>query len=141
MRKSLKHTRNMRDSMRSLKQRYESFEKDLIGLVGQDAYQQTIKHYDDVIAKLTDEMQILPTGYRYTGTFYLKVPYVVPTGWEKIEGSAFMREDLISWEIENQDDTKKYYGYCRAIFKKPEFNTEISKEEAVPVYLNTPKPA
>ena len=89
-----------------------------------------------MIAKLTEEMQSLPIGYRYVGTIYLKKPYAVPIQFEQIEGSAFMREDLISWQIEPFDSTKKqhYASYFRTIYKRPDLQAEITRADTTPVY-------
>jgi hypothetical protein len=135
MQKSLKYTRDTLNSIEILKSKHEYLGKELIRVAGQDLYEQTSKYYDNVISKLTEEMRLLPIGYRYSGTFYLKKPYTVPIEFEKIEGSIFMREDLVSWQIEsNGSNQNQTYAYHRSVFKKPELNTEIRKEDGVPVY-------
>lgn len=141
MNKSLKYTRENLSSIKWLMGRHEHFEKEFVRLMGQQAYEQTKQFYREVIAKLSEEMQQLPIGYIYTGIFYLKTPYIVPIQFEKIQGSAFMREDLISWQIESNDPTQKqkYYGYHRIIYKEPDLKTEIAKADATPVYMNTKK--
>ena len=39
-------------------------------------------------------------GFRYAGTFYIKKPYSTEIEFEKYEGTLYMREDLVSWKIE-----------------------------------------
>jgi hypothetical protein len=50
-------------------------------------------------AKIENKRQSLPIGHRFSGTFYLKKPYTVPSEAVKIKGSAFMPEHLVSWKI------------------------------------------
>ena len=100
-------------------------------LGNQEHYDKTKKFYADVIAKLLAEMRSLPLGRRCSGTFYIRKPYSIAIAFQKIEGSAFMREDLVSWQIEGAENR----GYCKMIFKKPDLNFPITKEDAKPVYM------
>lgn len=136
MQKTFKYANEQLNSIKMLKRKHESFEQEFIRLAGQKSYDKTKQFYDDIISKLTEEISLLPTGYKYTGVFYIKSAYVTPTTFEKIEGSAFMRADLVSWQIEPTDSTKKqsYYGYYRAIYKESDLKAEITKADATPVY-------
>jgi hypothetical protein len=86
-----------------------------------------------LISKLSNEVQSLPIGYRYTGIFYLKKPYVLPATFEKYSGVIFMREDLISWHIESGTE-RQDYSYHQHIFKEPSTDSELKREDAEPVY-------
>jgi hypothetical protein len=86
-----------------------------------------------LISKLSNELQSLPIGYRYTGTFYLKKPYVSSATFEKYSGVIFMREDLISWQIESGKE-RQDYSYHQHIFKEPSTDSELTREDAEPVY-------
>jgi hypothetical protein len=136
MDKSLKYTKETLNSIKLLQKKHEYFKKEFVRLIGQKSYEQVQNYYQEVITKLTEEIEQLPIGYRYTGVFYLKVPYVVPLQFEKIEGSAFMREDLVSWVIEPSDPTQKskYFGYHRILYKEPDLKTELTKADTTPVY-------
>lgn len=115
-----------------MKETYVSKKKDIIEFSDQTEYDRTIKHYDDLIATLTKEIQMLPIGYRYTGTYYLKKPYTMPPEFEENIGSLFMRENLVSWQVEKEPG-KYEYSYYRAVFKKP-YGVLITREDAEPVY-------
>ena len=139
MSKSLKYSKDTLSSIQWLKDRHVHFEEEPIRLGGQKPYEQTTRFYTDVIKKLTDETRLLPIGYRHIGTFYLKKPYSVPIEFIKMEGSIFMREDLVSWQIEKTDDIKNQFylgGYCRTLYKQPDLNTAFTREDAVPVYMD-----
>ena len=107
-------------------------EKDIIGLSNQVEYDCTIKHYDDLITTLTKELQTLPIGYRYTGTYFLKKPYTIPPEFEEHSGSLYMRENLVSWQIEKEPGQCEN-PYYRTAFKQPN-GSPITREEAEPVY-------
>ena len=133
--KSRKYVNSLLSSIESLKYKYENAKDDIVRLTSQVEYEQTIKHYDILMAKLSDELRSLPIGYRYTGKFYLKKPYVIPTVFEEHHGVIFMREDLISWQIESGVEPK-IYSYIRTIFKEPKEDAafELKREDAEPVY-------
>jgi hypothetical protein len=140
MTNNFKDTQDTLRGIEFLKDRHSYFAKEFIRLAGEKTYQKSLDFYDDIMAKLKQELQTLPMGRRYSGTFYIRKPYTVPIQFEKIEGSAFIREDLVSWKIEPKDKSKEqFYGYHRVIYKKPDLNTEIKKEEAKLVYLEKPQ--
>ena len=87
----------------------------------------TIRNIDKKIAKS-------PIGRRYNGTFYVKKPYAIPHESVKLKGSAFMREDLISWKVESEDDYAKHMGMVRMIYKDKNMRNKIDVSEAVDVF-------
>jgi hypothetical protein len=119
-------------SLEYIKERYVYIGKDIIPLSTQKKYDQVLEHYNQLIQTLTEELNALPIGYRYTGTYYLKKPYTIPAEFEKCKGSLYMRENLVSWQIEKEDG-KLDYTYYRAVYKKPHGEL-IKREEAKPVY-------
>lgn len=120
-------------SIGSLKNKYEYVAHDIKRTTSHDEYEQTIKHYDKVIANLTKELMSMPIGYRYTGTFYIKNSYTIPTTFTKHDGVVFMREDLVSWQIEEGLD-RPDSAYHRNIYKEPREGAELKKEDAEAVY-------
>ena len=123
----------MISNIKFLKHKYENSKNDIIRLTSHTEYEQTIKHYDAIIEKLSTELIALPIGYRYIGIFYIKNSYTVPAKFERHDGVVYLREDLVSWQIEkglNRPD----YGYHRNIFKNPTDGAELKREDAEPVY-------
>jgi len=99
---------SFRASIKHLKERYEYMKKNIIPLSNQAEYDRTIEHYDHLITSLTKDIQPMPVGYRYTGTYYLKKPYTVPFEFEKCSGTLFMQEHLVSWKIEKEPGIYDY---------------------------------
>jgi len=133
----LKNRKSIKDviyHLRSILNRHRDLKTVLAPLEGETNYQQSLDFYTRSIAKLTAELDKLPIGYKYTGTFYIKKPYTVPTEYEKIVGEAFMREDLVSWTIFNEERACDIYK--REIFKEPNYNSKIEREEAELVFSN-----
>ncbi|MGI9215196.1 MAG: hypothetical protein ACR2HS_06115 [Gammaproteobacteria bacterium] len=120
-------------NIESLKRKYEYTAKDIIRATSQDEYEQTIKHYDKLIASLNKELLLLPIGYKYTGVFYIKNSYNIPATFEKHDGVVFMREDLVSWQIQEGLERQEL-SYRRNIYKKPCEGGELRRENAEPVY-------
>ncbi|MBP9726702.1 MAG: hypothetical protein KBD83_04480 [Gammaproteobacteria bacterium] len=123
---------NLLASIKHTKERYVYVEKDIISLSNQAEYHRTVEHYDHLILALTKELQALPIGYRYTGTYYLKKPYTQPAEFEEGSGSLYMKENLVSWQTETGSGVYDS-PYYRAVFKKP-YGDQITKEDAEPVY-------
>jgi len=123
---------NLLASIKHTKERYVYFEKDIIPLSNQAEYNRTVEHYDHLILALTKKIQTLPIGYRYTGTYYLKKPYTMPAEFEEGSGSLYMKENLVSWQIEKEPGVCDY-AYYRAVFKKP-YGAQLTKEDAEPVH-------
>ena len=103
----------------------ESSEKDL---------EKVTDYVKSIMSKLENKRQKMPIGYRYTGTFYLKKSYPLPSESVKIKGAAFMREDLVSWVIESDDEYAKNLWYVREIFKDKDMKQRINRDEAEPVF-------
>jgi len=132
--KSRKNVIALLENIEWLKKRHENFEKNFVEIAGRDAYEKTAEYYNEAILKLKKEIQSLPIGYRYTQTCYVKEPYTEPAEYRKIDTSIFMREDLVSWQVENHE-TIEYYTYFRSVYKEPRFDAEIiRREDAKPVY-------
>ena len=127
------------DSLVYLKARYQCLEMDIIRLSSKTEYEQSIKQYDYMIAKLTEEVRAMPIGYKYTGTFYLKKPLLLPAEFLKCEGVLYMREDLVSWEIKEGVGFPNQ-GYYRTVYKQPVHGTEITRADAIPVYAKNCEP-
>ncbi len=126
MSKSRKYVNSMLSSIQFLKAKYENIKNDIVSLTSLAEYEQTIKHYDTLKLKLSAELLSLPVGYRYTGKFYIKKPYVLPVAF---------REDLVSWLIESGVEPNDY-SYHRTLFKVPKEGSEfeLKREDAEPVY-------
>lgn len=122
---------NLLTNIQYMKEAYAFKEKDIIGLSNQTEYDRTIRHYDDLMKTLAKKIQKLPIGYRYTGTYYLKKPYTMPPEFEKREGSLYMRENLVSWQIETEPGVCEY-SYHRTVSKRP-YGESITREDAKPV--------
>lgn len=133
MSKSRKYINSVISNIQFLKHKYENVKEDIIRVTSQIEYQRTIEHYDTLIAKLSDELLSLPIGYRYTGRFYIKKPYSIPIVFEEHYGTVYLREDLVSWQIDSGVEPKDYY-YHRTILKKPKEGFELKREDAEPVY-------
>lgn len=118
-----------------LKNKHEYLQKEFISVSGQESYDLTMKYYDGLIGKLAQEIESLPIGYRFTGIFYVKISYRSTTELEEVEGSAFMREDLVSWMIEAGLSIHNQY-YYRDIFIDRNLYSAIKREDATPVYEN-----
>ena len=131
---SRKHIYATVSSIEFVKSRYESVSKDVQRTTSPEEYDQTIKHFDKLIANLNEELQSLPIGYRYAGIFYIKNSYTIPATFQKYDGVVFMREDLISWQIEKGTE-RPDPSYHRNIYKEPREGCELKREDAEPVYV------
>ena len=123
---------NLLASIKSVRQRYVYLEKTIVPLSSQAEYERTLQHYDHLITALTEDVKAQPIGYKYTGTYYLKKPYALPVEFEKCSGTLFMREDLVSWQIEKGPGSYDY-TYYRAVFKKPH-GEQIKREDGEPIF-------
>ena len=135
MNKNRKQISQLLFNVKLLKDRYEQQYKDLSSLIPQEEYEQTVKNYDRIIIRLNEELLALPIGYRYTGIFYIRNAYTIPATFEKHKGVIYLREDLISWIIEEQEGSNHPdYSYHRNIYKEPKDGAELKREDANPVY-------
>ena len=129
--KSRQYVKSLIRSVEQLIDRHDYIKKDLAELSTRKEVEEIQLFYSNTLERLNKIKKSLPIGNRYTGTFYVKKPYSCPTEYQKIEGSAFMREDLVSWDIENSEDS---HGYYRAIFKTADEENIITREECEEVY-------
>ncbi|WP_203368822.1 hypothetical protein [Cysteiniphilum marinum] len=100
----------------------------------EDDFNSALDYVNKTIAKLEDKRQKLPIGHRYTGVFYLKKPYTIPSEAVKIKGSAFMREDLVSWTIESDDEYAKSVYYMRDVYLNMEMTVKLTREDCGEVF-------
>lgn len=133
MRKSHSNIIELLSKIKKIKERYLSIEKDMVSILSNKTeYDNTVAHYDHVIADLETELKNQPIGYRYTGEYYLKKPYVMPAEYMKGSGSLFMRENLSSWQVETEPGVYDY-SYHRAVYKQLD-GPLLTREDAEPVY-------
>ena len=118
---------------------HESLKEDFIRIEGEKSYERIIKQYKNLIVTLTKEMMALPIGFRYTGEFYLKKPYCSPPELEKHTGVIYMREDLVSWLIEESGQTNLRQTYCRNAYKSDDLKSEILRSDAVAIFAEDSK--
>jgi len=123
---------NLISSIQHIKERYIAISKDVLSVSKQAKFEQTLAHYDQLLAEATKELHARPIGYRYTGVYYLKKPYMIPPVFEKHSGSLYMQENLVSWQIQNESGVLQY-PYYRAVYKEPN-GAIITRDDAEPVY-------
>jgi len=115
-------------NLKTLKNNYDGLLKDISEVIN-------IEHINpedpflELIELLTKEQKTLPIGYRYTGPFYMKQF----EKFTKYNGVLFMKENLVSWIIEQGTD-RHDPCYHRNIFKEPRDGAELKKEDAEPVF-------
>ena len=135
---SRKDISSLKYTISSIKNRYEYIKKEVIETTTEEEYAKTLEHYDQLLDKFTQKLISLPIGFRYNGVFYIKRSYpVVPATFDRYEGVVYMREDLVSWQIEEGLE-RPDYGYHRNIFKEPKEGAELTRDDTIPVY-HTPK--
>ena len=125
-------------ALKRVKDALERNQETLVEMGGEPGYTSSMDYLSTVITALYEKKSTLPTGYRFTGTFYVREPYADPTSSIEIKGSAFMREDLVSWAIEEGENTTNQF-YFRDIYRDKERQTVIRREDAQPVYAETQK--
>lgn len=115
-------------NLKTLKNNYEGLLKDISEVIDIENAKPADPFFD-LLEILKKEQKSLPLGYRYTGTFYMKQF----EKFTKYDGVLFMREDLVSWIIEQGTD---HHDPCyhRNIFKEPRDGAELKKEDAEPVF-------
>lgn len=52
----------------------------------------------------------------------------------KIEGSAYLREDLVSWEVEPDGQPSERYGYFRQLYHDPQCQRMLQRDDGEPVF-------
>lgn len=100
----------------------------------EEEYKHALDYLKSIEVKLEAEHKKLPKGHRFTGTFYLKKPYTIPAESVKIKGSAFMREDLVSWWIHSDNEYTKNMWYVRSVYKDKNMTKELKREDGEPVF-------
>ncbi|WP_119328365.1 RNA-binding protein [Cysteiniphilum halobium] len=108
--------------------------KTFIEQSSEDDFNNALDYVNNTIAKLEDKRQNLPIGHRYTGVFYLKKPYTIPSEAMKIKGAAFVREDLVMWTIEADDEYVKNVYYVREVYLDKEMTVRLKREDCVEVF-------
>ena len=96
--------------------------------------EKVIDYVNKTKAKIEKKRQSLPIGHRFSGTFYLKKPYTVPSEAVKIKGSAFMPEHLVSWKIESDDEYANNLWYVREIFKDKDMKERVKRDDGLAVF-------
>ena len=136
----MQHSRkNALESLRSvyvLKNKHEKLKNSFISLTGEAPFQQCIKYYNELIDKLKDQINVLPIGFRYVGIFYIKKSYTLELEFVKYEGSLYMREDLVSWEIEKGRNGNESY-LNRFVYREPFLDAALIKKgdtDIIPVF-------
>lgn len=125
-------------SLERIKDALERNQAVLVENCGQAGYASSMDYLCAAITALYEKKYALPIGYRFTGTFYVREPYADPTSSIEIQGSAYQREDLVSWIIEKGDNTTNQY-YFRDIYRDNDRQTVIRREDAQPVYAKPQK--
>lgn len=67
--------------------------------------------------------------------YLLSLIYILPQNEAvKIKGSAFMREDLVSWTIESDDEYVKNVYYVRDVYLNKEMTVKLTREDCEAVF-------
>ena len=106
----------------------------IIELSSDNDYNKATEYVQSMVNKLEADLKQAPIGHRYTGTFYVKRPYSIPYESVKLKGAAFMREDLISWVIESDDEDVKNLYYVRDVYKDKDMKVRIKREDGEAVF-------
>jgi hypothetical protein len=132
MKKSRAYIKRLLHNLKTLKDNYQQILKDMSELI--DIENVKFKDpFSELIEILKKEKESLPIGYRYTGHFYMKQSCYNSDQFTKYDGVLFMREDLVSWLIENGVEPPDPC-YHRNVFKEPKYGCELTKEDAEPVF-------
>ena len=113
--------------------RTHDYNKDtLIETSGQEAFEAYQAYIESAIEKCKIEIKKLPIGHRYTGKYFVKKPYTSPAEYECIEGSLFMREDLITWQRESKEDD--FPVWHKVAYQDLKSRKQITRQDGQPVY-------
>ena len=112
------------------------YKKDFIASKSsQDECDATLEYLESVLKQAQKDYDAMPSGHRYTGTLYVrKVNYDNTVDRVKMDGSAFVREDLISWRITSDHEYAKNLYYIRDVYKDKNFKEPIKREDCEPVF-------
>lgn len=133
MTKSLKSLRAELYTLQLILQNTKSREECFVRYSDQERYGLFLEYIQGTCMALEKEIHSLPIGYEYTGSFYIKKPYIVPAEVIKVEGTAFMREDLVSWTIKSDDPQIEEFSYFRNIYKDERCQNRVERDDAKPV--------
>ena len=132
---SRKVVSDRRYALRVIRNKVEYLKHEFTEMDELDSYATIVRLLQDIEDKQSKDMETLPIGIRYEGTFYIRNAFDRDNPKTKIEGSAFMREDLVKWKIEKSiADIHNPYAYISDIFKDENLTQKIKKEEAKLVY-------
>jgi hypothetical protein len=113
-------------------------ETQILNISEEGVYREKIDYLTSLIKKCERKKKKLPLGNVFKGTFYINRPYAVPQETIKINGSAYMREDLVTWQLmESDNELTKHLCGPRDIFRDSERRIRITREECEPVYADT----
>ena len=113
-------------------------ETEILNISEEGVYREKIEYLTSLIKKCERKKKKLPLGHVFKGTFYINRPYAVPQETIKINGSAYMREDLVTWQLmESDNELTKHLCGPRDIFRDSERRIRIRREECEPVYADT----
>ena len=129
-----KNTKTNIDSLNRISYLLDYNKETLLSESSESSFNHASDYIKSIAGKLEGRKNKLPIGHRYTGTFYLKKPYTLPSESVKIKGSAFMREDLVSWTIESDNEYAKNVYYVRDIFKEKAMKTTLKREDGEAVF-------
>ena len=112
------------------------YKKDFIASKStQDECHATLEYLKSVLKQAQNDYDAMPSGHRYTGTLYVrKVNYDNTVDRVKINGSAFIREDLVSWRITSDHEYAQNLYYIRDVYKDKNFKEPIKREDCEPVF-------
>ena len=134
MEQTRKEIKSNRYALKSIIESINRKKKTLVEFSDEKKYSKHLQYFQNIFDQLGTQLSKMPKGHKYTGTFYVRHPYSYPAKSEKITGSAFMREDLVSWSIESNDEYAQNIGYVRNIFKDEAMIILISREEGEIIY-------
>ena len=58
----------------------------------------------------------------------------MPSESVKIKGAAFIREDLVMWTIESDDEYTKNLYYVRDVYRDKKMTVKLKREDGVEVF-------
>ncbi len=131
---ALKRARSQVSNLHSMLRMLKYNQAILVEKAGQAEYEQIHHTLSNVVTELEKEVKELPVGHRYTGTFYLRNTYTIPHTIKEITGSAFMREDLVSWILKSEDKSVNCSSYVRELFKDKELKHVLKREDGEPLF-------
>tara|TARA_R110002167_G_scaffold116781_1_gene292202 strand:+ start:2432 stop:2848 length:417 start_codon:yes stop_codon:yes gene_type:complete len=120
----------------TLKRTLKYIKDRLVDLSNEAEYEKISSYFEKAELKLREQIKEMPLGHKFTGTFYLKKPYSIEPVSIKVIGSAFIKEDLVSWQIETDDESIHSQGYHRAVYKDKAMTVKLEREDGEAVFLS-----